>query len=80
MHCIQLVINFFVRTVFLIYKKALSPLIGQSCRFHPPCSDYAAEAIQRHGIVHGGWLSLRRVCKCHPYCEGGFDYVPELNS
>jgi uncharacterized protein len=60
-----------------LYQLLLSPLLGQRCRFHPSCSQYALEAIGRHGPVKGGWLGLRRVCRCHPLNPGGYDPVPE---
>lgn len=58
------------------YKYAVSPLLGQNCRFHPSCSDYAREAVERHGVLRGGWLALRRVSRCHPWSPGGYDPVP----
>ncbi|MGB1159122.1 MAG: membrane protein insertion efficiency factor YidD [Porticoccaceae bacterium] len=61
-----------------LYQLVLSPLLGKNCRFHPTCSEYAAEAIDRHGVVRGGYLSLRRLIKCHPFHSGGFDPVPDL--
>jgi putative membrane protein insertion efficiency factor len=58
------------------YQLAIAPLLGPRCRFHPSCSHYALEAIERHGALRGAWLSARRVGRCHPLSEGGFDPVP----
>ena len=62
------------------YQRFLSPLLGPRCRFYPSCSHYAAEAIQRHGPVNGGWLALRRIVRCHPLNPGGYDPVPPPES
>ena len=58
------------------YQYAISPLFGANCRFYPSCSDYAREALERHGALKGSWLALRRVARCQPYHPGGFDPVP----
>lgn len=58
------------------YRYAISPMLGRNCRFMPSCSEYASEAIHRHGSVRGGWLALRRVLRCHPWNPGGYDPVP----
>lgn len=58
------------------YKIALSPFLGQNCRFYPPCSDYMHEAIQKHGLGKGLLLGTRRLLKCHPFHGGGVDHVP----
>lgn len=58
------------------YRYLLGPWWGGSCRFSPTCSCYAEDAIARHGAVRGTWLALRRVSRCHPWHEGGFDPVP----
>jgi putative membrane protein insertion efficiency factor len=60
-----------------VYQYALSPLLGQRCRFTPSCSEYAVEALGNHGVFRGGWLSARRLCKCHPWHPGGYDPVPQ---
>ena len=58
------------------YQIAISPMLGPHCRFHPTCSEYAAEAIQQYGTLHGGWLAVRRLTRCHPFHPGGLDPVP----
>lgn len=58
------------------YRRYLSPLKPPCCRFVPTCSEYAVEAFQVHGVVKGGWLSARRICRCHPFGGHGFDPVP----
>lgn len=58
------------------YQLAISPMLGNRCRFFPSCSEYALEALQKHGLSKGIWLGLRRVGRCHPWCPGGYDPVP----
>ncbi|HEX6617000.1 MAG TPA: membrane protein insertion efficiency factor YidD [Gemmatimonadales bacterium] len=58
------------------YQRFLSPALPRACRFHPSCSQYALEAVTRHGALRGGWLALRRLSRCHPFHPGGFDPVP----
>lgn len=58
------------------YRFFLSPFLGRNCRFHPSCSAYAIEALQRHGAIKGTWLAARRVTRCHPWNPGGYDPVP----
>lgn len=69
-----------MKTLLLVllraYKLAVSPFIGQNCRFYPSCSDYAAEAIRVHGAAKGSLLAARRLCRCHPWHPGGLDPVP----
>jgi uncharacterized protein len=65
-----------VLTLLRFYRLAVSPFLGRNCRFHPSCSAYAIEAVERHGAVKGGWLGLRRILRCHPWNPGGYDPVP----
>lgn len=61
-----------------LYQYIVSPLYPPCCRFHPTCSQYALEAVMRHGALKGSWLSLKRVLKCHPFHSGGLDPVPDV--
>lgn len=69
-----------MRSVLLLllrgYKLVISPWLGNRCRFHPSCSDYAREAIVEHGAGYGTYLAAKRLCRCHPFHPGGFDPVP----
>lgn len=60
-----------------LYRLTFSPLVGQGCRYHPTCSAYALEALERHGALRGGWLTLRRLARCHPWGGSGIDNVPD---
>ncbi len=66
--------------VIKFYQLAISPYIGAHCRFRPTCSEYAYIAISRFGVLKGTYLSIRRILKCHPFHEGGYDPVPEKNN
>lgn len=57
------------------YKRWISPCLPSACRFYPTCSEYMMEAIERHGVARGLGLGARRLLRCHPFCEGGFDPV-----
>lgn len=59
------------------YQVALSPMLPASCRYHPTCSHYAIEALEKHGALRGLWLAVKRIARCHPFRPGGFDPVPE---
>lgn len=58
------------------YQYLVSPMLGPSCRFTPTCSEYAVEALKKYGVIKGGWLSVKRVGRCHPWHDGGYDPLP----
>ena len=64
------------QVLIAFYRYLISPLIGPSCRYHPSCSEYAQEALGRHGAYLGTALAIKRVCRCHPWQPGGYDPVP----
>ena len=59
-----------------LYQYTLRPVLGCNCRFYPSCSDYAMEALRTHGAARGAFIAGRRILRCNPWCEGGFDPVP----
>ncbi|PFN96414.1 membrane protein insertion efficiency factor YidD [Bacillus sp. AFS076308] len=59
------------------YQTVISPIKPPTCRFYPTCSQYGLEAVQRFGAIKGGWLTIKRISKCHPFHPGGVDPVPE---
>ncbi|HKI43904.1 MAG TPA: membrane protein insertion efficiency factor YidD [Balneolales bacterium] len=67
--------------IYLIrfYQLAISPYFPNSCRFEPTCSQYTIEALRRFGIFKGSWLGIKRISKCHPFHEGGYDPVPDAD-
>lgn len=67
----------FLMSLIRGYQIAISPMLGAHCRFHPTCSAYTLGAVERFGVVHGTWLGVRRICRCHPFCDGGYDPVPD---
>ena len=67
----------FFLSIIRFYQVAISPLKPPTCRFYPTCSHYGLEAVQRFGALKGGWLTIKRILKCHPFHPGGFDPVPE---
>jgi hypothetical protein len=70
-----------VRKIFIfpirVYQICISPFYPARCRFYPSCSEYTALAIEKHGVIRGIWLGIKRICRCNPWCQGGFDPVPE---
>lgn len=65
------------RALVKLYRYTFSPLIGFDCRYLPTCSDYADQAIERHGLWAGGWMTTARLCRCHPWGNSGLDFVCE---
>lgn len=61
---------------FRLWQLLVSPTYGQTCRFYPSCSAYGVEAVRVHGALRGGWLTVRRILRCHPWNPGGVDHVP----
>ncbi|QHI95345.1 membrane protein insertion efficiency factor YidD [Aristophania vespae] len=70
------VLTFFFLFLIKLYQITISPFIGRNCRFYPTCSAYAVSVISRYGPFYGGWLTLKRLLKCHPFHKGGFDPPP----
>ena len=74
------IVNKLIQTVFValirVYQYTLSPFLGPACRFHPSCSEYAYQAIMRHGPLRGLLLAIKRILRCHPFHPGGVDPVP----
>lgn len=65
-----------LRALVHAYRWTISPLLGPSCRYYPTCSAYALDALDEHGAIRGAWLAVRRILRCHPWHEGGYDPVP----
>lgn len=70
-------ITWFFLKLIRFYQLFISPLIGSNCRYSPTCSAYATQALKTHGLLKGGWLSLKRILRCHPWGGSGYDPVPE---
>ena len=69
-----------VVTLIKGYKMFISPLLPPSCRYQPTCSTYAIQAVERFGVIQGGWLAIKRILRCHPFHPGGYDPVPHKHS
>lgn len=68
--------KFLVLDFLRLYKAFLSPFLPSACRFEPTCSVYAAEAVEKYGVIRGTWMGAKRILRCQPFCKGGFDPIP----
>lgn len=68
--------GWWLQRMILVYRRLLSPIMGRNCRYLPSCSQYAYESIEVHGALKGTWMAVRRLGRCHPWHEGGYDPVP----
>ena len=62
--------------LIVVYQRVISPLLGPACRYEPSCSEYARQAVEKYGAARGSWMGIRRLLRCHPFHEGGYDPVP----
>ena len=67
--------KFLVADILGIYKVMVSPFLPPACRFEPTCSEYAKQAVEKHGVVRGSWMAVKRILRCQPFCKGGHDPV-----
>lgn len=75
-NCVKFILKKIVLLLIKFYQVCISPFLGKNCRFIPTCSAYTYEAIEIHGIIKGVYLGVKRIMKCHPFHEGGYDPVP----
>lgn len=76
MKLLRQIISFPFLLIIRIYQLVISPLLGPKCRFTPTCSEYSAQALRKHGLIKGGWLSIKRISRCRPGGGSGYDPVP----
>ena len=74
---VYMVLKSFFIALIRIYQIVISPFLGQNCRFHPTCSAYTIEAIEKLGVVRGSYIAIKRLMRCHPFCDGGYDPVKD---
>lgn len=72
------ILSYFLKGLITVYKYVISPLLGPRCRYLPTCSSYAVEAIDKYGPIKGGWLGIKRILRCHPWGDSGYDPVPPV--
>ena len=68
-------LKFLLISLIHFYQIFISPLLGNNCRYYPTCSQYAIEAIEKKGVIKGSWMAVKRICRCHPWHDGGHDPV-----
>lgn len=76
MNLLSHAVNGLLIALVRFYKGAISPMLPPSCRYTPTCSEYALEALRKHGPLRGSWLAIKRICRCHPWGGSGYDPVP----
>ncbi|MBT5185512.1 MAG: membrane protein insertion efficiency factor YidD [Kordiimonadaceae bacterium] len=74
------ILSYVLKALITVYKYVISPLLGPKCRYLPTCSSYAVEAIEIHGPLKGGWLGAKRILRCHPWGDSGYDPVPQKDN
>lgn len=76
MNLLSRAVNGLLIALVRLYKGAISPMLPPSCRYTPTCSEYALEALRKHGPLRGSWMAIKRICRCHPWGGSGYDPVP----
>jgi len=76
---LRVILSYFLKALITVYKYVFSPLLCPKCRYLPTCSSYALEAIEVHGPLKGSWLGAKRILRCHPWGDSGYDPVPQKN-